>query len=162
MARDNSPSSVKEILDRLLSQLGIDSKINQMKILNCWGDVVGEKIKKHSQPFAIRKGNLFVKVDSSTWLAQLSYFKEKIISDFNTRQGKEIIKDIYFRIGKIYPSSSKNKERRGLRRVKLTEEDIKWIDKTLKSVKDKHLRKILRRILIKDKRLKKSISDTTH
>lgn len=158
MTKDNSPLPIGDVLERLLSQLGIDSKIRQMRILSCWKDIVGEKLSKHSQPFAIKKGNLFVKVDSSAWLAQISYFKEKIISEFNCKQGKEVIKDIYFRIGKIYPLSSRKKEKRGLRRIRLSEEDIKWINETLRSVKDEHLRKILKRILIKDKRLKKSNS----
>jgi len=153
---DRPPAQVKDILDGLLSCLGIESKIKQMSVLKSWPDVVGKRISKHSCPVAIRKGNLFVNVDSSGWLAQLSHFKEKIILEFNQRQGEEIVKNIYFRIGKVpllSPEDRKVKNR--LSKIKLNKEDEQWIDKTVKRIKDRKLKRLLKRILSKYKRLNK-------
>ncbi|GAH02784.1 unnamed protein product, partial [marine sediment metagenome] len=52
-------------------------------------------------PLFVRKGNLFVRVDNSGWLTQLTYLKHKIISELNERLGEESIKNIYFRLGEV-------------------------------------------------------------
>lgn len=153
---NNPPSPVGDVLDSLLSRFGIDGKINQMKVLKSWSQVVGEAISKHSQPVSISKGNLFVKVDNSAWLSQLYHFKEKIISEFNHKQGQEVIKDIYFRVGRIYsPLSGKRKVPGKLSKTRLDKEDIQWINETLTKIKDEDLRRILRRVLSNHKKAQK-------
>jgi len=153
---ENPPSRVGDVLNKLIYQLGIDTKIKEMNVLKSWSEVVGEPISRHSQPVSISKGNLFVKVDSSAWLSQLSHFKEKIISEFNKRQGREVIKDIYFRVGRIYSFSSKRgKVRSRLSKVRLCKEDLEWIDKMLAKVKDENLKKLLKKLLSRYKRAQK-------
>ena len=156
MEDTNPPSSVGEVLNNLLRRCGMDTKIREMSVLRSWPQVVGEAISKHSQPVAIRKGNLFVNVDSSVWLAQLSHFKTKIILEFNKRSGRELIQDIYFRLGSVSSSPyRKRKATSGLDRVTLDKEDVEWIDKTATRIKDHNLRRLLKRILSQHKRLEK-------
>lgn len=156
MKRDNFPSPISEVLGRVFKKLSIEQKIGELKVLNSWREVVGEKIYKHSRPFSIKKGLVFVKVDNSGWLAELTYLKEKIISEFNKREKKKIIKDIYFRLGsiknkkKFYFSSSKM--------VKLNKEEEEKIDNDLRNIEDDSLRGVLKRILEKDTKLKKTRS----
>jgi len=152
---DNPPSPVGEILEEVLSRLGIDNKIKQLRILKHWKEIVGKTLARHSCPVTVRKGNLFVKVDSSGWLAQITYFKEKIISELNRKAGSEVIRDIYLSLGKVYPQRKKGKLAPNLRKIRLSQKDLNWIENTVKNVKDESLRELLRRILIKDKKLKK-------
>ena len=156
MKRDNFPSSVSEVLERVLKKLSIEQKIGELKALNSWREVVGEKIYKHSRPFSIKKGLVFVKVDNSGWLAELTYLKEKIISEFNKREGEKIIKDIYFRLGSI-----KNKKKLyfpSSKMVKLNKEEEEKIDNDLRNIENDSLRGVLKRILEKDTMLKKTHS----
>ena len=148
--------SVRDVLDDLFYRLGMNAKIKQMNVFKSWSQVVGKAISKHSQPTAIRKKNLFVKVDSSVWIAQLFHFKEKIILEFNKRQGQEVIENIYFRLGNI-SSFSPKKEKIGnkLRTVKLDKKDKQWIDKTVIKTKDQDLKNLFRRILSKHKKFEK-------
>ena len=159
MRRDSFPSPVNEVLGRVFSRRGIVRKMKEMKLLKLWTEVVGEEIDRHTAPFVIRKGKLFVKVDNSGWLAQLTYLKDKIISELNKKQPGKPIKDIYFRLGEI----KKDKRRKvrasySLDRVKLKEAELEGIRKNLQGVKNKALYRILRRVLIKDKKLKKALS----
>ncbi|MCD6318112.1 DUF721 domain-containing protein [Candidatus Aerophobetes bacterium] len=156
MKRDNFPSCVDEILERVFTRLGINKKLRELKALRDWKEVVGEKIEKHTYPLRVRKGNLFIVVDSSGWLAQITYFKEKIISELNQRQGKEVIKDIYLRVGKVKHRNTCGpaKDWR-IRRIKLEEQELEEIKNKLNKIEDKPLRKILNRVLVKDKKLKK-------
>jgi len=159
MRRDSFPSPVNEVLARVFSRRGIVKKMKEMRVLRLWTEVVGEEIDKHTYPFTVRKGKLFVRVDSSGWLAQLTYLKDKIILEFNKKQGRKTIKDIYFRLGEIKKSGrQKTEDLYPWERVKLEKAELDRIRKSLKSVKDKALHQVLRRVLIKDKKLKKTLS----
>lgn len=97
--RNGFPSRIDEVLERTFKKLGISKKMKEQRTLKLWKEVVGERISQHTHPFRIRKGVLFVKVDSSAWLAQLGYLKEDIIYKLNRKGGTGVIKDIYFRLG---------------------------------------------------------------
>ncbi|MBC7190074.1 DUF721 domain-containing protein, partial [Candidatus Aerophobetes bacterium] len=142
MTEDNNPPSrVGEILNNLLSQLGFESKIREMKVLKSWQEVVGKGISKHSQPVKISKGNLLVKVDSSAWINELCHLKDKIIEKFNKLHKNEVIKDIHFRLGKIAPSFSRvRRGRRRARNINLNEEELDWVEKTVGKLKDENLK----------------------
>jgi len=156
MKTNSSPSCVDEILERVFTQLGIDKKLRELKVLRDWKEVVGKKIEKHTYPLRVKKGNLFVVVDNSGWLAQITYFKEKIISEINQRQGRKVIKDIYLRLGKISRRNIRGPAKNWrMKRMKLEGRELEKIKNKLNKVEDRTLRRILNRILVKDKKLKK-------
>lgn len=154
MKRNSFPSSVGEVLERLFNKLSLDKKLKEVNALKLWEEVTGEKISQHSLPLFVRKGNLFVRVDNSGWLTQLTYLKHEIISELNERLGGESIKNIYFRLGEV---KKKRKRETKVARVKidLEKEELARIKEKLKGVKNKSLQPILSRILIKDKKIKK-------
>ncbi|MCD6575216.1 DUF721 domain-containing protein [Candidatus Aerophobetes bacterium] len=157
MMDNNPPSRVGDVLKSLFYQLGIDTKIKQVNILKSWSQAVGKTISKHSQPVTIRKGNLFVKVDSSAWLTQLYHFKEKIISEFNKNQEEEIIKDIHFSVGSVSHSSGRKRKVNSRKvTVKLEKKELDWVEETAKRIGDKKLEELLKRILKKYKQFKKT------
>jgi len=156
--RDNFPSPVSEVLERVFSKRGIRKKMKEMNTLKLWREVVGKEVDKHTYPFSVRKGNLFVRVDNSGWLAQLTYLKEKIILEFNKKQGKKVIKDIYFRLGEIR-KKREEKAKKFPQDKKLEKAELDKIGRSLKEVKDKSLYHTLRRVLIKDKKFKKNLEE---
>jgi predicted nucleic acid-binding Zn ribbon protein len=154
MKRNSFPSSVGEILERLFNKLSIDKKLKEVNALKLWEEVTGEKISRHSLPLFVRKGNLFVRVDSSGWLTQLSYLKHEIISELNERLGGESIKNIYFRLGEV-KKRRKGEIKAAKVRIDLEKEELARIEEKLKGVKNKSFQPVLSRILIKDKKIKK-------
>lgn len=159
MKRDGFPSPVSEVLDRIFSRRGIDKKMKEMSVLKLWKEVVGKKINKHTYPFSVKKGKLFVRVDNSGWLVQLTYLKDKIMAELNKKEGGKLINDIYFWLGEIKKSSEeKAKKPLPTERVKLERAELDEIEERLKGVKDKALHQILGRVLIKDKKLKKTLN----
>ena len=159
MRRDSFPSPVGEVLRRVFTRRGISRKMKEMSVLGLWKEVVGKKVDRHTHPLSIEKGKLFVNVDSSGWLVQLTYLKDKIISKFNKKEGGKAIKDIYFRLGEI-KKITKGKTRKPLavKRVKLEKAELDEIGKNLKGVKDKALYQTLKRVLVKDKKFKKALN----
>lgn len=158
MERDRFPSRVGWVLDRVFKNLDIDKKMRQLEALNRWREVVGDNINLHTRPLAIRKNSLFVLVDSSSWLAQLTYLRHKIISEFHRRYGEGVVENIYFRMGEVKKGGSVKrgapvKERKS--GPKLPKREVERIEGVLGTVKDASLSQVLRRILIKDKKLSK-------
>lgn len=165
MKRDAFPSRVGSVLERVFKSLGIDKKMRQLQALDQWREVVGEKINLHTRPLAIRKKSLFVLVDSSSWLAQLSYIKHKIISEFDRRYGEGVVENIYFRLGEVKKARSGKiasliKERKTSPR--LPKREVKKIEDILETVKDTSLSHVLRRILIKDGESSKGSEEIPH
>jgi len=154
MKRNSFPSSVGEVLEKLFNKLSIDKKLKEVNALKLWEEVTGEKISQHSLPLFVRKGNLFVRVDNSGWLTQLTYLKHEIISELNKRLGGESIKNIYFRLGEV-KKRKKGEIKAAQVRIDLEKEELARIKEKLKGVKNKSFQPVLSRILIKDRQIKK-------
>lgn len=70
------------------------------EIITCtriWQHVIGKNIERRTRPVALKNGVLFVEVEDSVWLYQLTLLKDKIITDFNSHADKALISDIMFR-----------------------------------------------------------------
>ena len=154
MKRNSFPSPVGEVLERVFNKLSLDKKLKEVKALKLWEEVTGEKISRHSSPLFVRKGNLFVRVDSSGWLTQLTYLKNEIISRLNQRLTGGSIKNIYFRVGEV-KKEKKGKTKAPQVRTGLEKEELARIKERLKGVKNKSFQPVLSRILIKDRKIKK-------
>ncbi|MFQ5834406.1 MAG: DciA family protein [bacterium] len=157
MKRNSFPSPVGEVLERVFNKLSLDKKLKEVKALKLWEEVTGEKISRHSFPLFVRKGNLFVRVDSSGWLTQLTYLKNEIISRLNQRLAGESIKNIYFRLGEV-KKERKGKTKAPKIRIGLEKEELAKIKERVKGVKNKSIQLVLSRILIKDRKTKKERS----
>ena len=54
----------------------------------------------HAQPAGIRRGTLFVNVDSSVWLDEIvRYRRREILERLQNSFGRELIRRISFRVG---------------------------------------------------------------
>lgn len=94
---------IKGVLNKVWKGLDIEKKKEEGKIWQYWRNWIGEEVSKHSKPqFLTPQGKLVVNVDSSVWVDQLTRFrKEKILKNLNRHLGKDLIKEIYFRVGEI-------------------------------------------------------------
>src|SRR5918995_5587667 len=102
MAKKNpSVERLGEVLDKSLKRLELSSQLDQYGIWPIWNDVVGKPIAANAQPEKIRNGILFVKVTSSVWMQQLQFMKEMIAEKLNHRIDREVVKNIFFVVGRI-------------------------------------------------------------
>ncbi|MCK4261854.1 DUF721 domain-containing protein [bacterium] len=93
---------IKTVLDKVLRNLDIERKKEEGEIWQNWREWIGEDVGRHTQPQSLNYGKLVVNVDSSVWVEQLTKFrKEEILKELNRRLGKDLIKEIHFRVGEI-------------------------------------------------------------
>lgn len=92
---------VGEVLGNSLKRLDLSYRLSEYGVWPVWDEVVGQTIAVNAQPEKIRNGTLFVKVTSSVWMQQLQFMKEMIAEKLNHRLNKEVVKNIFFVVGRI-------------------------------------------------------------
>ena len=102
MAKKSLPiESLGNVLEQSLKRLDLVARLDEYGVWPIWNDVVGAVIARNAQPEKIRNGTLFVKVSSPVWMQQLQFMKEMIASKLNQRLKGEIVKNIFFMVGRI-------------------------------------------------------------
>jgi hypothetical protein len=93
--------AIGEVLDRSLTRLDLTRRLDEYGVWPIWREVVGEVIARNAQPEKIRNGTLFVKVSSPVWMQELQFMKEMIATKLNHRLAGDIVKNIFFMVGRI-------------------------------------------------------------
>ena len=102
MARhDSQIERLGQVLDKSLKRMEISPRLDEYGVWPIWNDIVGTTIARNAQPEKIRNGTLFVKVTSPVWMQQLQYMKEMIAEKLNQRLKADIVKNIFFVVGRI-------------------------------------------------------------
>ncbi|HEX9787957.1 MAG TPA: DUF721 domain-containing protein [Candidatus Binatia bacterium] len=102
MAKKGLPiESLGTVLEQSLKRLDLLARLDDYAVWPIWNDVVGKVIARNAQPEKIRNGTLFVKVSSPVWMQQLQFMKDMIAAKLNHRLKGEIVKNIFFMVGRI-------------------------------------------------------------
>jgi hypothetical protein len=92
--------STGSVLPNVLSGLRMDQRRGEIEILRVWNQLIDPNIVAHAQPAGIRKGTLFVNVDSSVWLSEIvRYRRKEILERLQHSFGRELVQKISFRVG---------------------------------------------------------------
>ncbi|HEU5464760.1 MAG TPA: DUF721 domain-containing protein [Candidatus Binatia bacterium] len=89
------------VLEQSLKRMDLVARIDEYAVWPVWNEVVGTVIARNAQPEKIRNGTLFIKVSSPVWMQQLQFMKEMITDKLNQRLRGEIVKNIFFIVGRI-------------------------------------------------------------
>ena len=91
---------VSDVLPRVEVNLRMDSRRAEIAMVKVWNRLIDPDPVAHAQPAGLRKGTLFVNVDSSVWLSEIVRYRRKEILDrLQHSFGREVIKKISFRVG---------------------------------------------------------------
>jgi predicted nucleic acid-binding Zn ribbon protein len=104
--KDSQIDRLGEVLDRSIKRLQLAPRLDEYGVWPIWNDIVGSTIARNAQPEKIRNGTLFVKVTSPVWMQQLQYMKEMIAERLNQRLKADVVKNIFFVVGRVNPVES--------------------------------------------------------
>ena len=96
MKRTNT-EHIGAILQRFLRQEGLETPLNQYRLVNAWKDVVGPAIARYTRDVFIKNQTLFVLLSSSVLRQELMIGKSRLIKELNERVGAQVITDISFK-----------------------------------------------------------------
>lgn len=89
-----------DVMPALLKELRIDGRRAEAEVVKVWNQLIDPAIVAHAQPVGLRKGTLFVVVDSSVWLSEIVRYRRKEILDrLQHSFGSTLIQKISFRVG---------------------------------------------------------------
>jgi predicted nucleic acid-binding Zn ribbon protein len=99
-ARAPTAKSVADMLPKVLTKLGLERRRAEAEVVKVWNKTLAPDILAHAQPIGLRKGTLFVTVDSSVWLSEIvRYRRHEILERLQHSFGSGFITRISFRLG---------------------------------------------------------------
>ena len=150
--------NIKTALESTLDQLGLSDGIEECKALSLWDDVASA-VSSRAQAVGMSRGKMVVNVTDSVVLHTLSMYKRKYIDKINLLAGKDVLKDIVFRVGKVEKREKEVDARedyvKQLHSVPLNQTDVDRIDDVVASIEDDEMRGLLRDLFINQKKLTK-------
>ena len=91
---------VGDVLPKVAVELRMDTRRAEAEVVKVWNSLLDPNVVAHAQPVGLRKGTLFVNVDSNVWLAEIVRYRRKEILDrLQHGFGKNLIQRISFRVG---------------------------------------------------------------
>ncbi|MFH2143250.1 MAG: DUF721 domain-containing protein [Bacteroidota bacterium] len=94
MPRKNT-QSMGEAINEYINSLKIKGKLNEVRLINSWGEMVGTTIAKATTNIFIRDKIMFVQIRSSVIKNELMNIKTEILERI-TKQHYGVITDIRF------------------------------------------------------------------
>lgn len=85
---------IKEIIEEILKNSGIDQKLKERELIRQWDDVVGKTIARSTESIYIRDRKLFVTIRSSVIRNELVMIREGLKVELNRRSGQTLIDEI--------------------------------------------------------------------
>lgn len=99
-AQANTAQPADQVVGRVLRSLHIEQRQAEAEIVKVWNHLLDPNIVAHAQPTGIRKGTLFVTVDSHAWKDEIVRYRRKEILDrLQHSFGRNVIARISFRVG---------------------------------------------------------------
>ena len=131
---------LNKVLGKLIKDAGLEGGVVISAVRRQWNSLVGEGIAVHTYPDTVKGTVLTVMVDTPQWMHHLSFFKAEI-TDKLDHLG---IRDVRFRIGRL-----PEPERPDHKAVEdeLSERDLKYLDNTVKNIRDTELRDCFRKLI---------------
>ncbi len=132
--------SLQGLLKKFAKDFKLEDGVVITALRNKWTDLVGETIAVHTFPDMIKGRQLTLIVDSPQWRHHLDFLKNDICEKIE-RYGIDKLK---FRIGKIPESRGKLSK---AVEAEFTEDDLRYIENTIKNVKDEELKETFRKLI---------------
>ncbi len=86
--------TLKEALQMMVREFKLGNGLHESQIRESWSKVMGTMIARHTSNISLRKGKLYLKIDSAALKHELTYSKDKIKEIFNKELGGNVITDV--------------------------------------------------------------------
>ncbi len=151
MAKQRPMARISDVILKIARKFDIEIRLFEHTISKRWEEIVGEKVALHTKPDTISYRILTVYVDSSVWMQQLTFLKDNIVKKINEVTGRQIIKDIKFRIGDVAKDASAENKRPDERMEHrlLTKDDLIFADEVTKPIGDDETKGRAKKAVIK-------------
>jgi predicted nucleic acid-binding Zn ribbon protein len=86
--------TMQEAIDGLVDAYGLREKLDEQAVASLWDELAGGMVAKHTVAVKLRKGKLFIKVDSAPLRQELTFMREGLKATINGRLGRPVVEEI--------------------------------------------------------------------
>ena len=140
---------IKTILESVFQKRKLDKSF---QVFDIWEEAVGTRIARHSQPKGLKDHTLWVTVDNSIWMHQLTFLEGQIKEKLSQMMGSPLVEKIRFQIGEIHSSSRETSAKARLpvwQEAELDDAVKEQIEKEVAILKDEELKTRLKNLFQK-------------
>ena len=93
----NDAQQIGDMIRRFFRQNGLESPLNEYRLVHAWNDVVGPVISRYTTNLYIKNQILYVHLSSSVLREELMMGRDMLVRNLNQRVGAQVIVNIIFR-----------------------------------------------------------------
>lgn len=93
----NNTEQIGEILRKFLRQEGLESPLNEHRLIEGWKEILGPTIASYTNNLYIKNQILYVHLNSPALRQELMMGRELLIKNLNNYVGASVILNIIFR-----------------------------------------------------------------
>lgn len=95
--RRNNAEQIGEVIRKFFRQNGLESPLNEYRLVEAWKDVVGPTIARYTSNLYIKNQTLYVHLTSSVLRQELMMGRDILVKNLNSHVGAQVIVNIIFR-----------------------------------------------------------------
>lgn len=95
--RRNNTELIGDILRKFLREEGLETPLNEQRLISAWKDVIGADIARYTSNLYIKNQILYVHLTSSVLRQELMMGRELLVKNLNNYVGSKVIINIIFR-----------------------------------------------------------------
>ena len=88
--------SIKDIILQALREQGLETPLNQKRLVDAWPEVVGPVIARYTMNTYIYNQTLYVRLSNPALRADLSMRRTELMRQLNAAVGEQVITDVRF------------------------------------------------------------------
>lgn len=94
--RKSNAEPIGDLLLRYLREEGLETPLNQHRLINAWADVMGQGILQYTGERFIKGQTLYVQIRSSVLKQDLMMSRQTLVRRLNEHVKAQVITDIQF------------------------------------------------------------------
>ena len=93
----NDAQQIGDMIRKFFRQNGLESPLNEYRLVQAWNDVVGPVIFRYTTNLYIKNQILYVHLSSSVLREELMMGRDRLVRNLNQQVGAQVIVNIIFR-----------------------------------------------------------------
>lgn len=98
------------VLKAVAHRFGLETKLLEHHLRSQWPAIAGERIAAHTRPDQIRFKKLYLIVENSVWLHQMTFLKPALLEKIAEAAGGQLVSDLVLRVGEVGDVNSKSEK----------------------------------------------------
>lgn len=94
--RGSNEKTLKEAIEQLLHAYRIKDKLDEVKLISSWEEIMGKAIANRTSELFIKNRSLYLRLESAALKKELMMMKTRIVEMLNEKAGKSIIDGVIF------------------------------------------------------------------